>query len=88
MKSTIAAKHATAKQMAICPQSISLPYERLEAWSLDQIAARLIDARQATGPLRATALRLAGSRGQPGRAAPEHSLFDTRIRRFVPAVAE
>ena len=29
----------------------------------------------------------ARSREQPGRAAPEHSLFDTRIRRFVPAAA-
>jgi hypothetical protein len=61
MKSTIAPKHATAKKIVTCPQSISLVYEILEVRCLDQIAARLIDARQATaGPaLRAAKLSAA-----------------------------
>jgi hypothetical protein len=51
MKNTIAAKHATAKKILTSPQSISLLYEILEVRCLDQIAARLIDARQVTaGP--------------------------------------
>jgi len=48
MKSAIAAKHATAKRILTCPQSILRLYEILEVRCLDQIAARLIDARQAT----------------------------------------
>jgi hypothetical protein len=48
MKSTIAAKHATAKKILTWSQSISLLYEILEARCLDQIAARLIDSRKAT----------------------------------------
>src|ERR1700757_3818543 len=48
MKNTIAAKHATAKKILTWSQSISLLYEILEVCCLDQIAARLIDAWQAT----------------------------------------
>jgi hypothetical protein len=48
MKNTIAAMHAMAKKILTCPQSISQLYEILEVRCLDQIAARLIDARQAT----------------------------------------
>jgi hypothetical protein len=55
MKSTIAAKHATAKKILICPQTIFLFYEILGLGCVEQIAARLIGTadcqqhRQAAG---------------------------------------
>jgi hypothetical protein len=44
MKSTIAAKHATAKRILICPQTIFLLYEILGVGCVEQIAARLMGA--------------------------------------------
>jgi hypothetical protein len=47
MKNTIAAKHATAKKILACPQSIFLLYETLGVGCVEQIAARLIGRRVA-----------------------------------------